>query len=320
MKNRLFDKVIGHEDNRKKLAHLVRAKRLAPLNLFVGPSGVGKRQVALALAQVLVCETSDRACGECGPCMRIASGQSESLLQIAPDGAQVKADQAREVLDFCSLRSPGRSRIIIIDQAEKLNPQAGNSMLKLFEEAPANTYFFLMAPSPQSVLSTIRSRAQIFRFGTLSADDLQKNTSVDSWILESSGGRLDRIEQLQGEDMTERRQWALKVLIHARRGESAEVRELLKQDSPKREDALWLTKFWREFIRDAWLGQKNLGPLMHADLAEEIGPAFQASDSEFSQMAVKVQSLEQSLQSNFDVQLNLEVFLSEVSSAGVMPQ
>jgi DNA polymerase III subunit delta' len=292
----------------------VMSGRLSPLNLFVGPEGVGKKKVAMALAQVLVCETSDRACGECGPCQRIANDQSESLLVIRPDGQQIKVEQSHQIAEFCTLQSSAKARIVIIDQAERLNPQASNSLLKLFEEPPPRTYFFLIAPSPQSVLTTVRSRAQIVRFGILHKSDLQKKVQAEDWILESSGGRLDRVEALQSEDVLEVRAKAAELLVSARDRKFDEVLEVLKSHVDSRETAFWVVKFWREFVRDLWVARVDSSRLIHPDVHPQLQAHFanyQVADLAY--LSESLQRLESFLQSNFDTQLNMEVFLRELA-------
>jgi DNA polymerase-3 subunit delta' len=61
---------------------------------------------------------------------------------------------------------------VIIDSAHALNPQAGNALLKILEEPPPDTHFFLITAQASSLLPTIRSRAQAMRFAPLSDDDL----------------------------------------------------------------------------------------------------------------------------------------------------
>src|SRR3989344_8460275 len=87
---RLLDFIVGHQKNIEKLLSLKLQKRWPHAFLFTGPNAIGKRKVALAFAQMLVCEQSETACGDCGPCLRIAKEQSENLLRLAPDASMAK--------------------------------------------------------------------------------------------------------------------------------------------------------------------------------------------------------------------------------------
>ncbi len=176
----LWKDLEGHQPTLKPLIDGAAENRLAGTLLFAGPSGIGKRRAALTLTQALVCETAlkerddNAGCGNCGPCLRIAKGQSESLLVVEPDGAQIKVEQARDILQFLNLQKLGRARVIIIDQAHLLGPQAGNALLKALEEPPVGTHFILVSPLPNAILATLRSRSQLVRFKPLSDESLKK--------------------------------------------------------------------------------------------------------------------------------------------------
>jgi DNA polymerase-3 subunit delta' len=196
---RLIDQLIGHRATLDPLLEAARTERLASTLLFAGPSGIGKRLAALVLAQVLVCEKKEpQACGECGPCLRIERRSSESLLEISPDGAQIKIDQAREALQFLMLRGLGRSRVIIIDQAHLMGPQAANALLKSLEEPPSGTHFILITSMPASLLSTIRSRSQLVRFKPLADSELKKilGKDADDWVIRSARGSVEMAKHL----------------------------------------------------------------------------------------------------------------------------
>ncbi|HVK60742.1 MAG TPA: AAA family ATPase [Bdellovibrionales bacterium] len=204
---RLIDKLVGHRETLEPLFQAAANDRLASTLIFSGPSGVGKRLAALALAQALVCEKRDpHGCGECGSCLRIErhGGEhqsSESLLEVKPEGAQIKIDQARDVLQFLMLRSLGRSRVILIDQAHLLGPQAANALLKSLEEPPPGTHFILITGQAASVLPTIRSRSQMVRFKPLSDEEIKKilGKDADPWVVRSARGSVESARHLLDE-------------------------------------------------------------------------------------------------------------------------
>jgi DNA polymerase-3 subunit delta' len=208
----LWKQLEGHQLTLKPLVQAAAEQRLAGTLLFAGPSGVGKKFSAFALAQSLVCETSletrpDHAgCGICGPCQRIEKGQSESLMVVEPAGAQIKIEQAREVLQFLNLQKLGRARVIVIDQAHLLGAQAGNALLKALEEPPEGTFFILITHLPNSILATLRSRSQLVRFKPLSDDSMRKILEqnpdagkVDDWLLRASNGSVEAARRMNEE-------------------------------------------------------------------------------------------------------------------------
>lgn len=241
---RILEGVRGHVAVVQNLSDAVLRGKLASTMLFVGPSGVGRKLVALGILQRLVCDTGD-GCGTCGPCRRVSSGQSESLMVIEPTKNAIKVEQAREILDFLSLRGLGRARAIIVDSCHLMNPATSNALLKALEEPPENTYFFLLAPSPRHVLPTIRSRAQVVRFAGLSIDDMQavsKEARVSPrWMLEASRGSLDRLQELAGEG-----DWSNGPASGVR-GVRALAMEFL--GACGEDDPYFLAPEWRDFVK-----------------------------------------------------------------------
>lgn len=242
--SRILDEVRGHASVVHNLTDAVVRGKLASTMLFVGPSGVGRKKVALGLLQRLVCDTLD-GCGGCGPCRRISTGQSESLMLIEPAKNAIKVEQAREILDFLSLRGLGRARAIVVDSCHLMNPATSNALLKALEEPPESTYFFLLAPSPRHVLPTIRSRAQVVRFAGLSIEDMQavsKEARVSPrWMLEAARGSLDRLLELSGDGEA--------AYGPEAGGRSVRALALDFLAACGEDDAYFLAPEWREFVK-----------------------------------------------------------------------
>lgn len=152
--------------------------RVAHAYLFVGPAGVGKRLVALEMAKALNCLSpgpDGDPCDLCASCRKLQGDAPThpDLLLVEPDGRFIKTDQMRDLQAEMYVRpTEGRSRIAIIDGAERLNPEAGNRVLKLLEEPPPYAVFFLLSTNLSGVLPTLVSRCQIVNFPPLSPDEV----------------------------------------------------------------------------------------------------------------------------------------------------
>lgn len=207
---RLIESVVGHVSLIDSLMFLKMQKRWPHAFLFVGPNAIGKKQIAMAFAQILICEQADTACGICGPCLRVAKQQSENLILIQPDTSLakpvIKVEAIRSLLDSLSLSSWQGSRVIIIDNAQTMNAQAANALLKSLEEPFENVYFFLIGPDVHQFLPTIRSRSQVLQFQSLRTDDLKKiKPGLADWAYQASQGQVDRLLQLTSADGIEKR-------------------------------------------------------------------------------------------------------------------
>jgi len=171
-----FRDIAGHDHLKPLIARAALRGTLPPSLIFAGPSGVGKRMAALALAQLVNCASpvAEDACGECASCRRIARGVHADVLIIEPgETGAIKIEQIRDAVERSAYRPfEGRRRVVIIDDAEHIAPAAQDALLKTLEEPPSGTTFVLVTSMPETLLSTIRSRCQRLRFGRLSPGDV----------------------------------------------------------------------------------------------------------------------------------------------------
>ena len=143
----------GHDDVVAKFRSALAAGRLANTFLFVGPEGIGKRTFAVGLAQSLLCETRDETlldpCGQCPGCAQVLAGTHPDFLFVTrPPGKSfiplglLKGDEpdwpVRQSLLFnLALKSfAGKRKIAVIDDADYLNQEGANCLLKTLEEPP----------------------------------------------------------------------------------------------------------------------------------------------------------------------------------------
>ena len=176
-----FRQLTGHRHLLDLIARAATRGTLPPSVIFAGPQGVGKRMTAVALARLMNCLTpelqpagSSDACGTCASCKRIARGVHADVLLIEPgDTGVIKIDQVRDAVERAAYRPfEGRRRVVIIDDADLMNADAQNALLKTLEEPPASSTFVLVTSRPDLLLPTVRSRCQRLRFGRLAPGDV----------------------------------------------------------------------------------------------------------------------------------------------------
>jgi DNA polymerase-3 subunit delta' len=173
----------GHDEIVERFRRILAGGRLAHAYLFIGPEGVGKRLFAQRLAQALLCTTRGEQaldpCGACPACRQVMAGTHPDLLvvQKPPDKAAIPLElligsgekRMREGLchDIGLKSFAGRRKIAIIDDADFLNVEGANCLLKTLEEPPPQSLLILIGTSLQRQLPTIRSRSQVVRFDPL---------------------------------------------------------------------------------------------------------------------------------------------------------
>jgi len=184
-----FVEVKGQEHVVRALRSAVRDDRVGHAYLFSGPRGTGKTSTARILAKALNCETLDdgEPCGVCDSCRAIEAGTSYDLHEL--DAASNNGvDAIRDLISRAALGSPGRTKVYILDEVHMLSAGASNALLKTLEEPPPHVVFVLATTDPHKVLPTIRSRAQHYEFGLLSAEELSAQVR---WIVADAGLDVD---------------------------------------------------------------------------------------------------------------------------------
>jgi DNA polymerase III delta' subunit len=171
-----FDDVLGNSQTIKILKKSLQRNRIPNSLLFFGPEGVGKRDVAMVLAKAMNClKNKDDACEVCASCRAIENGNFPDVMVISPEKNVLKIEQMRAMKQTAYLKPMvGRKRIFVIDQAEKMNEESANSVLKILEEPPAFTHIILITHNPYLILPTIKSRCQDLSFSQISKQDIEK--------------------------------------------------------------------------------------------------------------------------------------------------
>ena len=167
--------VHGNASAREMLHRLVERESLPHALCLGGPSGVGKRTVALALAHCLNClEQAELDCS-CGACHKIRQAIHPDVRTVVADGNFIKIDQIRKLLQLVRMRPyEGRAKVFVIDDADRMNEESANALLKTLEEPPPDTYLVLTTSRPDSLLPTIRSRCRMVRFQALPRGEVTK--------------------------------------------------------------------------------------------------------------------------------------------------
>jgi DNA polymerase-3 subunit delta' len=191
---------------RAVLARALERDRLPPALLLDGPDGVGKKALALAVAQAALCEAAPapEPCGACRACRTVeAAARPERLSELRQEAdrhpdedvwrnfrlhpdlvlaegwwltrtgrprsePEIRVDQVRDlVAEIAGAPFEARRRVFVIDDAHTMNDAAQNALLKSLEEPPPRSHVILVSSAVTGLRPTIRSRCQRLRFGPL---------------------------------------------------------------------------------------------------------------------------------------------------------
>jgi|SRR5436190_1504931 len=192
----MFKNLIGNDLVKHTMKLLIANGRVPNSLLFAGDEGIGKRQFALELARNFLCtdDKIDEACGTCPVCLRVDEfnipnvtdknkGEFEKVffgghLDVGMAVAYknfILVDAIRDLEKQANYRPfEASARFFIVDEADRMNENASNALLKILEEPPATSYIFLITSRPDSLLPTIRSRCQTLRFAPVAVEEIEQ--------------------------------------------------------------------------------------------------------------------------------------------------
>jgi len=194
-----WDRVVGQE---KAVALLQRAaERPVHAYLLVGPRGSGIEEAARCFAAALVAPDGDERAWDLS-----LRGVHPDVVEIDPPANQIRVDDAQVIVDEV-YRSPleGDRKVIVVFDAERMNDNASNKLLKTLEEPPASAVLVLVTAGADQLLPTIRSRCQRVDFAFLGPDAVAAalaQSGVDPerarLLAALGGGRIDRARAIDG--------------------------------------------------------------------------------------------------------------------------
>lgn len=154
--------LVGNQAARDGLLAAIARGRLPHALLLHGPAGVGKREIAEALASAVLCpNAAPDACAACDACRRVAAGVHPDLHRLEPDGRFIKVEAIRDLVRESGLRPyAGVAKVFLVYDADRCHEDAANILLKTLEEPPSQTLIVLVSTARDRVLPTLRSRCQ----------------------------------------------------------------------------------------------------------------------------------------------------------------
>ncbi len=277
---------MGHEWAVNLLREHVARGEVRHAYLVTGPRGVGRRTLALRLAQALNC-TQPPAPGEprleCRICSQIERMQHPdlSVVQAEQEGGTLKVDQVRELQHDLALHPyEARYRVALLLRFEEAHPSAMNALLKTLEEPAPQVILILTAESAESLLPTIVSRCEVLRLRPLSLEQTRRGLQ-ERWdvppdkaqlLAHVSGGKPGYALRLyqEPERLEQRQLWLSEHmrLLAASRVERFAFAETLSKDRDALRGALYA---WLSLWRDVMLASSGASaPVANLDYQAEI--------------------------------------------------
>ena len=227
----MFNNIVGNEKVKEYLKTSVENNNISHSYMFIGKSSIGKKLFAREFAKKIMClnlensVASDKentvkklikdensavselynkveAGSDCESCIKFETGSNPDYSEIFPDGKTLKVEQIRKMQEKIAEKPIVSNRkVYVIDDADLMNEESQNCLLKTLEEPPRYAVIILIVSNESKILSTIKSRCILVKFNALSDNEIKAiipNLSDDFVkILEGSLENSKNIEEKQ---------------------------------------------------------------------------------------------------------------------------
>ena len=162
----MFENIDVIPSFKSAVSSAVASGKLSHALIFEGTSQEIRLSAAKETAMAILCKGDSKPCGNCSACYKVGIDSHPDLHIISKQGAMIKVDEIRDIKEKAKVYpNDGDKSVFVICEAQNMNPQAQNALLKIFEEPARHVSFILTCPSKSSLLETITSRATAYFTG-----------------------------------------------------------------------------------------------------------------------------------------------------------
>ena len=327
-----FHDIIGHDDIIRHLKNAIETGKVSHSYIFTGEPGSGKKLLAGTFAAALQCESGEsEPCMTCDSCKKVIGKNHPDIITVTHEKpGSISIDEVRDQVvrdvDIKPYCSP--YKIYIMNEAEKMTPQAQNAILKTLEEPPEYAVIMLLTSNVNGLLPTILSRCVVLNMKPV-ADDLVRNflmqqLQVPDYKAEVcvafARGNIGKAKSLaSSEDFDNIKNEALSLLKYIQDMDLSEITAAIKKITEYKlqiNDYLDLIAIW---YRDVLLF-KATSDVNHLVFREEISAIRRvAQRSSYEGIEEVIEALDKAkrrLDANVNFDLTMELLMLEIKENG----
>ena len=321
-----FKNIIGHEQIIQHMSAALKSKKISHAYIFEGPNDSGKNMLAKAFAKALECEAGyGDSCNMCRSCHQMDTGNQPDVKWLTHEKPMtISVDDIRKQINADMAIKPYSSKykIYIVDEAEKMNEQAQNALLKTIEEPPEYGIIMLLTNNLDAMLPTILSRCITFHLKPVNqqmiVDHLTKEYGVPDYKARicasfSQGVVGKAIQMASSEDFNELQYHVLNIVKNIHNMEVYEVVDTVKRLSAYKTDINDVIDMMMVWYRDVLMLKvtKDANTIVYKDEYRSL--MDQAEHSSYEGLNEIIQSMEKAkarlaANVNFDVAMEMMLF------------
>lgn len=324
---RTWNEIIGHKNVLSHLKKAVSAGRPAHAYAFHGDDGTGKRTVADIFAKSLLCEKKAAdgftPCGKCRSCLQCESGNQPDIIRITHEKAAISVDDIRTQIiaqmDIRPYSSP--YKIFIVDEAEKMNEQAQNALLKTLEEPPEYGIIILLTNNMNTFLETIRSRVVELDFFPVQTEEISgfliKEKQIPDYQAKTAAGASGGSPGLawawvDSEEFAERREQSVKLLKKLGELSKAQVFSKAREWAKEKDEIEFFLRMLENWIKEVLLVKSGVTdrPGMFSQEKEAVRKQAESLDyGYFGELSESIHELRARMRVNVNTEICFEELL-----------
>ncbi|MEA1968857.1 MAG: DNA polymerase III subunit delta', partial [Thermodesulfobacteriota bacterium] len=331
-------------DTSLTLKRVLKAGNIPNALLFTGQKGSGKKQAAMEFARTINCQIDEKSsslgkpCNQCKSCKKIIAGVHPDIICLSPDKNIIKIARIKEIFSSIAVRPhEAKMRMILIEDADTMNIEASNSLLKILEEPPLRTFFILTAKNLTDLIPTIISRCRHIRFKPISSkiikDKLVNDHAVDPAMASVASAYADgsikkalmfvnisdKTDETDKTDWIKRRRWIIQEIssIIIKGGGYRDklsvmvFTEKLSKESELIVDSLSIIRTW---LRDIAVYNFSPEKIINSDYPELLKKITQSLPVQKSLSLIKeLYEVEKKIKANTVIRLTLEHFFLKMT-------
>jgi DNA polymerase III subunit delta' len=320
-----FKNILGHEREVEVLQRAVMLGKVSHAYSFEGEAGCGKKEIADAFAITLQCEKGAKdACMECPSCKQAITRNHPDIIYLHHEKPNtISVGEIREQINQDVYVKPynGNRKIYIIEDAQKMNIQAQNALLKTIEEPPSYVVIILLTTNEEAFLPTIRSRCVSLKIKPVKTAQIEEylekilsvpkdQAKICAAFAQGNIGKAARLSA--SEDFAQMRASVVQLLKRLREIDLYELVSAVKQITEYKLEIMDYFDIMMVWYRDVLLykATSDVNQLIFQDEIYEIKKQVSTSSYEGLELIMKgIDKAKRRIEANVNLDLTLEMLL-----------